>query len=108
MGDFVKNDCDQDGQRPDRDLLNRVLQNGPEKILCIHEYGKAHGNTRRNGKQVVVQFDFNPDSTVEYERGVNLERRRHSGVLFQSLFSPLGTTPYYSDKIRTTESFVPS
>jgi hypothetical protein len=59
MGDFVKNDCDQDGQRPDSDLLNRVLQNCSGKILSIHEYGKAQGKTRREGKQVVVQFDFN-------------------------------------------------
>ena len=33
-----------------------------------------------------VQLDFNPDATVEHERGLNLERRRHSAVLFQTLF----------------------
>ncbi len=30
-----------------------------------------------------------PNSAVEPERGANLERRRHPGVLFQSLFRRL-------------------
>jgi hypothetical protein len=30
-----------------------------------------------------------PNSAVEHERGANLERRRHPGVLFQSLFCRL-------------------
>ncbi len=61
MGDFMKNNGDQNGERPDGDLLNRVLQNCSGKVLLNHEYGKAYGNTRRE-KKVVVQFHFNESS----------------------------------------------
>jgi hypothetical protein len=33
--------------------------------------------------------ELNPNSAVEHEREANLERRRHPGVLFQSLFCRL-------------------
>ena len=44
---------------------------------------------KRNSNTPLGLKQFIPNSAVEYERGANLERRRHPDVLFQSLFCRL-------------------
>ncbi len=54
------------------------------KTIKIVRGGEA-GGTGDLQARALIPF-LNPNSTVEHERGVHLKRRRHPGVLFQSLF----------------------
>jgi hypothetical protein len=60
MGNFVKNDSNEDGDSPQSDLLDGVYQKRLAYSLLQHEYGKAWENTslrrktRSDGVMVLV------------------------------------------------------